>query len=179
MSFFRAMNTATMHGLNSASRRPDMPAASTVTWRDAAIGVAILILVQAMLFAWTFVEMGAFYIEILRDLGLVTALAFALPFLVFFIVARLASATEKLPAVFLYLALLLAFFQLLSAAFQQFNIRSSVGLGMMAVAIAYAAKGFFGIGWLGALALALLVTAGTVGAGLLLLLLPTGRAMMG
>jgi hypothetical protein len=179
MSFLRAMNTASMHGLNSASRRPDMPAASTVTWRDAAIGIGILIVVQALLFAWTFAEMGAFYIEILRDLGLATALAFAVPFLVFLIVARLAGATDKLPAIFLYLALLLAFFQLLSAAFQQFNIRSSLGLGMMAVALAYASKGFFGIGWLGSLAIALLVTAGTVGAGLLLLLLPTGQAMMG
>jgi hypothetical protein len=178
MSFSNAARTAVAHGLNMASRRPDTATATTVTWNDAGIGIVLLIAVQAALFAWTFMAVGQFVPVMLRDVALTVALSFAVPFFIFLVVARLSGQSDKLPAIFLFLALMLTAVQIMGALVSLADSSSSLTVAILAVGCGYAARGLLGAGWGITIAIAVVVAIGTMAASYVLFALPTGQAIL-
>ncbi|MEO6395293.1 MAG: hypothetical protein ABIO40_05235 [Devosia sp.] len=135
MSFISSAGTAMTHGMNVAGRQPGAAAASTVGWSDAAIGVIALIVVQGMLLAWALSEIG-FDPILLRDLALVAGTSLAAPFIIFFLAAKATGHAGELPAIFLYLSLVLILTQATSAILSNFGVQTSVWIGIISVFMA-------------------------------------------
>jgi hypothetical protein len=146
-----------------------------VGWTDGIAGVLVLVVVQAGLLVWSGGGLGA---EFLRDLGITAYTALAAPFIMFAIVAATLGRTNRLPAAFLYLGLVLAGLQILSAVLSNFGAGSSGFLiGILGAVCYLAAKGILKLSWPVALAVALVAVIGFMGAGMMLFALPSGRLL--
>jgi hypothetical protein len=144
-----------------------------VGWSYGLIGLAILIATQAGLLLWSAGDLGP---AVLRDLGIVAFSALAVPFVVFAVIASTLGRTDRLPAAFLYMGTIFAVLQIVSAALSNFGSGSSGFLVGILGAVTYlAAKGFLKLSWPVALAVAVVVVIGFMGAGMLLFTLPSGQ----
>ena len=152
---------------------------ANVTGGHAATGIGINILVQAALVAVPLLGAPAGALALLPDLALVTLLSLAVPYLVVAGVAAATRRTASIPAAFLFLALTLLLMQLVLFALAQFTTSGSgAGLGALALIVYYACRLMLGLG-LGVSVLAgLLAVVGTFAAGGLLLVLPSGQALL-
>lgn len=144
-----------------------------VDWPHAWTGVVVLAVVQIALLIWSSGNYGA---DVLRDLGIVAFAALAIPFVVFWLVSRKNGTLDRLPAAFLYLSLILAGLQILSAVLSTFGAGSSGFLvGLLGAIVFISARNFLKIGWQGAILIGILVVVGFMGSGFLLYLLPSGK----
>ena len=144
-----------------------------VDWTYGIIGVLILAAAQGGLLFWSGRDLGP---EVLRDFAIVAFAALAIPFVVFAIVAAVLGRMERLPAAFLYMGVIFAALQIVSAVLSSFGSGSSGFLVGILGAVSYlAAKGFLKLSWPAALGIAVLVVIGFMGAGMLLFALPSGR----
>jgi hypothetical protein len=144
-----------------------------VGWAYGIIGIAILVLAQGGLLLWSAGDLGP---DVLRDLAIVAFSALAIPFIVFVVIAATLSRMDRLPAAFLYMGVIFAGLQIISAVLSNFGSSSSGFLVGILGAVSYlAAKGFLKLSWPVALAVAVVVVIGFMGAGMLLFALPSGR----
>jgi hypothetical protein len=144
-----------------------------VGWAYGIMGVVVLVVVQAGLLFWSSGDLGG---EVMRDLALVAIAALATPFVLFGIVGAATGRTDRLPAAFLYMGLIFAALQLISAILSNFGTGSTGFLVGILGAISYlAARNFLKLGWPAALGIAILVVIGFMAAGFLLFALPSGR----
>lgn len=144
-----------------------------VSWTYGIIGIAILIIAQGVLLFWSAGDLGP---AVIRDLAIVAFTALAVPFILFAIIAASVRRTERLPAAFLYMGVVFAVLQIVSALLSNFGSSSSGFLVGILGAVSYlAAKGFLKLSWPVALAMAVLVVIGFMGAGMLLFTLPSGQ----
>jgi hypothetical protein len=144
-----------------------------VEWTHGIIGVLILVAAQVALLFWSGRDLGP---DVVRDFAIVAFAALAAPFIIFAIVAAALGRTARLPAAFLYMGVIFAALQLVSAALSNFGSGSSGFLVGILGAVSYlAAKGFLKLSWPAALAVAVVVVIGFMGAGMLLFALPSGR----
>jgi len=173
MTFGEAFRIAFAAG--SARRREENAPddVEQVDWTHGIVGILILVAAQAGLLFWSGRDLGP---EVLRDFAIVAFAALAIPFIIFAIVAAVLGRTERLPAAFLYMGVIFAALQIVSAALSSFGSGSSGFLVGILGAVSYlAAKGFLKLSWPAALAVAVLVVVGFMGAGMLLFALPSGR----
>jgi hypothetical protein len=176
MDFGRAVGVAFSVGSNRRLAEGESDGAEQVSWGHALIGIAILVVVQFGLILWG--TQGQFDIEIVRDLSISAFIALVIPFLIFWLAARMTGTMARLPAAFLYLGVSLAALQAISAILASFGTgQSGFLIGLLGAAMFLAARGFPKLGWPVALLVGILVVAGFVGANLLLLMLPTGRLL--
>lgn len=147
-----------------------------VGWTYGIVGVVLLIVVQAGLIAWSAADLPA---GVILDLAIVAAAALASPFLIFAIVAAITGQMARLPAAFLYMGIIFAVLQLVSAVLSSFGTGSSSGflVGILGAVTFLSARAFLKLGWPAAIGIAILVVIGFMGAGLLLLVLPAGRLL--
>lgn len=146
-----------------------------VGWGYGVAGVVVLALVQAGMLIVSGGDLGP---EIQRDLALVAYAALAAPLILFAIGAALTHTMARLPAAFLYLGLVLAGLQLLSAVAANFGSSTSGFLIGLLGAIGFlAARGFLKLGNGGAVLMGILVVIAFIGAGMLLFVLPAGRLL--
>jgi len=144
-----------------------------VGWTYGIIGIAILVVVQGALLFWSAGDLGP---AVIRDLAIVAATALAVPFILFAIIASTVGRTARLPAAFLYMGVVFAVLQIVSAVLSNFGSSSSGFLVGILGAVSYlAAKGFLKLSWPVALAIAVVVVIGFMGAGMLLFTLPSGQ----
>jgi hypothetical protein len=175
MSFGDAVRIAFTAGSGRKRDENEPDNVEQVGWTDGIAGVLILVAVQVGLLFWTGGDLGP---EILRDLAITAFTALAVPFVVFAIAAATLKRTERLPAAYLYLGLVLAGLQVVSAVLSSFGGASSGFLVGILGAVSYlAAKGFLQLSWPVALAVAVVVVIGFMGAGMLLFVLPSGRLL--
>jgi hypothetical protein len=144
-----------------------------VGWTYGIIGIAILVAAQGGLLLWSASDLGP---AVLRDLAIVAFTALAIPFIVFVVIAATLRRMDRLPAAFLYMGVIFAALQVISAVLSNFGSSSSGFLVGILGAVSYlAAKGFLKLSWPVALAVAVVVVIGFMGAGMLLFALPSGR----
>jgi hypothetical protein len=176
MDFGRALGTAFTIGSNRTLKEGETDDSEQVSWAQALIGIAILVVAQLALIFWpTGAPLDA---TIVRDLSLVSFGALLVPFLVFWIGASLTRTTARLPAAFLYLSIALAVLQVVSGVLAGFGTgQSGFLMGLLLAVTFLGARGFLKVGWVPAIVIAVLVAAGFIGANLLLLVLPTGRLL--
>jgi hypothetical protein len=140
------------------------------------MGLVILIGAQLVLLFWP--NGAPFDAGVLRDLAITAFGALLVPFVLFWIAARLTGRMARLPAAFLYLAIALAVLQVVSAVLASFGTgQSGFLIGLLLAVTFLAARGFLKLHWFAAVIIAVLVLAGFVGANFLLLVLPTGRLL--
>jgi hypothetical protein len=176
MSFMDALRIAFSTGSGRKLPEGQSDNAEQVTWTYGIVGIAILVVVQAGLIVFTGgSDLGG---EALRDLTIVAIVCVAAPFIIMYAAGTIAKTTPRLPAAFLYLGIVLAFLQVLSAVMSTFGSSTSGFLiGLLAAVNFLAARNFLKLGWPGALLVTILIVAAFVGAGLLLFALPTGRML--
>ena len=144
-----------------------------VGWTYGIAGIAILIVAQGALLFWSARGLDP---AVTRDLAIVAITALAVPFILFAVIAATVGRTARLPAAFLYLGVILAVLQIVSAVLSNFGSGSSGFLVGILGAVSYlAAKGFLKLSWPVSLAMAVLVVIGFMGAGMLLFALPSGQ----
>lgn len=175
MNLFEAVATATRTGIGGL-RKTDAPPdrAEEVGWGHAITGIVVLIAVQLALVFWPVAGMD-FAGEVVRDLLIVAFAGLIVPFVLYAIAASMTGTRSRLPAGFLYLAIILSILQVISGVLSTFNVGGTFMLAVLGVLVGTAARSFFKLGTLGAIVIAVLVVVGFIGAGMLLLLLPSGR----
>ncbi len=175
MRFTEAIGVAFITGSNRKPVEGAVDRAGEISWAQAITGIIILVLVQAGLLVWSSSGLGA---EVQRDLAIVAYVALAAPFVLFAIAAALVNQQERLPGAFLYLSLILAGLQLLSAIVSYMGTGASGFLIGILAAIGYlGARGFLRLGVGPAILMAILVVAAFIGAGMLLFALPAGQLL--
>ena len=175
MSFSDALRIAFTAGSGRKREETEPDNVEQVGWTYGTAGVLILVAVQAGLLFWSGGDLGP---EILRDLAITAFTALAVPFIVFAVVAATLKRTDRLPAAYLYLGIVLAALQVVSAVLSSFGTGSSGFLIGILGAVSYlASKGFLQLSWSVALAVAVVVVIGFMGAGMLLFVLPSGRLL--
>lgn len=173
--FFAAIDTAS----RAAFARTPAAGGTAVTWTHATTGIVVLMLLQAAILIGPFIGTLPEGLRALIDFAAIALIMLVVPFLVLYGAAQLTKKAEQLPAIFLFLALILAVSQVVALVLGAFGISSSTALvGILAYFTARVAKSLLGIGWGGAILVGFLAAAGTIGAGFLLLALPTGQAML-
>jgi hypothetical protein len=177
---FFAAAKASMNAFGGTRRRPGPPIdPSAVGWGDAAIGVAILVGVVAISIVAPGAGIILQFLPQLFDILLVTFLTLAVPFVVLVVAALWVGQREKLPLLVLFTSLSLLLIQVTSFALSFLNMSTSTALiGVTAVFVGRAARTVLGF----SIGLSILVGAitavGIFAASMLLLLLPTGQAML-
>jgi hypothetical protein len=176
MDFGRALGTAFAVGSNRKFKEGEVDETEQVGWGYGLAGVAILIAAQLVLILW---PSGArLDAELIRDLSIVAFGALIVPFVLFWLGAMITGTMARLPAAFLFLGIALAVLQVVSAVLASFGTgQSGFIIGLLFAVTFLAARGFLKIGWLPALVIGLLVVAGFIGFGFLLLMLPSGRLL--
>lgn len=150
-----------------------------VTWNEAVPAVALLVVAQAVMLAGSFGSALMDYLPYLFDLGLVTLVAFAVPFAVVVAWALWTRQPERAPLLVMYVAIVLLMVQVLSLILSYFGLQTSSALvAVTAVFVGRAIRIVLGASIPMAILAGVLVALGTFGAGLLLLVLPTGQAML-
>ena len=177
-SIFDALTAASQAGLGSR-RNPKPVDPAAVTWDHAMLGISVMISVQAMLVVAPFLGVLGEAGRVIVDLGLVAVVLLAVPFAVMGGAAALSRQREKVPLLFLYAALVMLVVQVVSFILASFGITSSTALiGVLGYLFVRAAKSILGLSWGMAILVGGLVAAGVFSTGFLLLMLPTGQAML-
>jgi hypothetical protein len=174
MNAVEALSSAMMVGMGR--KKPDgwIDRTEEIGWLYGITGIVVLVAVQVGLIMVPFGG-ASLDSEIVRDLMIVAFAGLAVPFILFVIAAIATGTTNRLPAAFLYLGIVLAILQVVSGLLASFSSVSTFMLGVLGVVVGYAARGFLKVGTAGALVIGILVVAGFVAAGFLLMALPTGR----
>lgn len=175
MDFGRALGIAFSTGNGRKLREGETDQTEQVTWNFGVVGAGILAVVQIALILWS----GALQdLGLLRDLSVVAFVPLIVPFVLFWIGARLTGTTARLPAAFLYLGIALAVLQVASVVLSSFGIgQSGFVIGLLLAVNMLAARGFLKLGWPASILIGVLVVAGFIGANFLLLMLPSGRLL--
>jgi len=152
---------------------------SLVSWNEAVPAVALLVVAQAVMLAGTFGSMLMEYLPYFFDLGLVTLAAFVVPFAVVIAWATLSRQPERAPLLVMFVAIVLLAVQVMSLLLSYFGLQTSMALvAVTAVFVGRAIRTVLGASIPMAILAGVLVGVGTAAAGLLILLLPTGQAML-
>lgn len=176
-SFYAALNSASQAAFGGKPTANSE--AANVTWTHAATGIVVLVILQAALLIAPFVGTLPEALLAVTDFAVVAVLMLAVPFAILGSAALLLNKREQLPAIFLFLALVLAIGQIAALILGAFGINSHTVLaGVLAGFVAKTAKNLLGVGWGGAILIGALVGVGTFAAPFLLLALPTGQAML-
>ena len=113
------------------------------------------------------------------DFALLALVMTAVPFAVTGGAGLLLDRRDSLPALFLFLALVLALSQLIGIILGAVGVGAGTAmLGILGYFSARASRSLFGIGWGIAILIGALVAIGSFAASFLLLALPTGQAML-
>lgn len=154
-------------------------AAAGVSWTHAVTGIVTMLILQAVLLVVPFVGALPEALRAVVDFGLLALVMTAVPFVVAAGAGLLLDKRDRLPALFLFLALVLALSQLVGIILGAFGVGAGTAMiGILGYFSARASKSLFGIGWGGAILIGALVALGTFAASFLLLALPTGQAML-
>ena len=177
-SIFDALTAASLAGLGS-TRSPKQIDPTAVTWDHAMLGIGVMICVQALLVVAPFLGVLGEAGRVIVDLGLVAVVLLAVPFVVMGGAAVLSRQGEKVPLLFLYAALVMLVVQVVSFILASFGITSSTALiGVLGYLFVRASKSVLGLSWGKAILIGGLVAAGVLLTGFLLVMLPTGQAML-
>ena len=175
--FLGAVDVATRAAFGRAPATAD--SASTVSWTHAVTGIVGMVILQAVLLVVPFAGALPEALRAVVDFGVLALVMTAVPFIVVGAAALLLNKREQLPALFLFLALVLAISQIVGLVLGALGVSSGTALiGILAFFTARASKSLLGVGWGGAILIGALVAAGTFGASFLFLALPTGQAML-
>lgn len=153
---------------------------SLVSWNEAVPAVAILLLAQAVMLAGSFGNMLMDYLPYVFDIGFITLVAFAVPFAVVIAWAMLTKQPERAPLLVMFVSIVLLLVQVMSLLLSYFGLQTSMALvAVTAVFVGRAIRTVLGASIPMAILAGVLVGVGTAAAGLLILVLPTGQAMLG
>ncbi len=153
--------------------------AASVSWADATTGIVGMAILQAVLLVVPFAGALPEALRAVVDFAVLALVTTAVPFAVVGGAALLLGKREQLPALFLFLALVLALSQLVATILGAFGVSAGTAmLGILGYFVARAAKSLLGVGWGGAILIGVLAALGTFAASFVLLALPTGQAMM-
>lgn len=153
---------------------------TAVTGAHAAIGIVIALVVQLALVVLPLLgARGGALVAVLPDLLLVTLLSLAVPYVVVTGVAAATGTRAGIPAAFLYLSIMLLLLQIVFFVLSQF-IASGGGasLGVLAFIVFYTCRQMLGLSVGISILAGVLAVVGTFAAGALLLVLPTGQALL-
>jgi len=152
---------------------------SLVGWNEAVPAVALLLVAQAVMLAGSVGNMLLEALPFLIDIGFVTLVAFAVPFAVVIGWAYVTRQPERAPLLVMFVSILLLVVQVMSLLLSYFGMQTSTALvAVTAVFVGMAIRTVLGASIPMAILAGVLVGVGTVAAGLLMLILPTGQAMM-
>lgn len=153
--------------------------AAGVSWTHAVTGIVIMLLLQAVLLVVPFAGALPEALRAVIDFALLALVMTAVPYVVVGGAGLLLDKRDRLPALFLFLALVLALSQLIGLILGAFGVGAGTAMiGILGYFSARASKSLFGIGWGGAILIGTLVALSTFAASFLLLALPTGQAML-
>ena len=148
-------------------------------WNEAVPAVALLLVAQAVMLAGSVGNMLLEALPFLIDIGFVTLVAFAVPFAVVIGWAYMTRQPERAPLLVMFVSILLLVVQVMSLLLSYFGMQTSTALvAVTAVFVGMAIRTVLGASIPMAILAGVLVGVGTVAAGLLMLILPTGQAMM-
>jgi hypothetical protein len=154
-------------------------AASGVSWTHAVTGIVAMLLLQAVLLVVPFAEALPEALRAIIDFALLALVMTAVPYVVVGGAGLLLDKRDRLPSLFLFLALVLALSQLVGIILGAFGVGAGTAMiGILGYFSARASKSLFGIGWGGAILIGTLVALGSFAASFVLLALPTGQAML-
>lgn len=175
--FLGAVGAATQ---GAFGRTPEAAeAARQVSWNDAVIGIVAMLVLQAVLLVVPFAGALPEALRAVVDFALLALVMTAVPFAVTGSAGLLLDRRDTLPALFLFLALVLALSQLIGIILGAFGVGAGTAmLGILGYFSARASKSLFGVGWGTAILIGALVAVGSFAASFLLLALPTGQAML-
>ena len=179
MNFLAAAQAALTIGFGRKGTNIEAARGYAFTWLDAVIAVIVLIGIQIALFVWSFSGTDGVPSALIRDMGIVVLLSLAAPFVIYWIAAATARAMNRLPGALVYLALLLAAMQILSAILSSFGQSTMAAVGLLAVLGGSAARNFLELSRGAAFAVGAAIAVATIGAGMLLLVLPGGKMLLG
>lgn len=152
---------------------------SLVSWNEAVPAVVILVLAQAVMLAGSFGSMLMDFLPQAFDIGFVTIVAFAVPFAVVIAWAILTRQPERAPLLVTFVAIVLLLVQIMSLLLSYLGLQTSMALvAVTAVFVGRAVRTVLGASIPMAILAGVLVGVGTAAAGLLILVLPTGQAMV-
>ena len=175
--FYGAVDVATRAAFGKAAATDG--SATNVTWTHAVTGIVVMVILQAVLLVVPFAEALPEALRAVIDFGVLALMMAAVPYIVVGSAALLLGKAETLPALFLFLSLVLALSQLIGQILGALNIGAGTAMiGILAFFAARASKSLLGIGWGMASLIGALVGIGTFASSFLFLLLPTGQAMM-
>ena len=175
--FLGALGVATQAAFGRAPASDE--AASGVSWTHAVTGIVAMLVLQAVLLVVPFAGALPEALRAVVDFALLALVMTAVPFVVIGAAGLLLDKRDRLPALFLFLALVLALSQLVGIILGAFGVGAGTAMiGILGYFSACAAKSLFGIGWGNAILLGALVAVGSFAASFLFLALPTGQAMM-
>ena len=153
--------------------------AASVTWTHAITGIVAMLILQAVLLVVPFAGALPEALRAVIDFAVLALVMTAVPYVVVSGAALLLGKPEQLPALFLFLALVLALSQLIGIILGALGIGAGTAMiGILGYFVARASKSFLGIGWGAAILIGVLAALGTFAASFVLLALPTGQAMM-
>lgn len=179
-SGFLAAANASMRAFGGGRRGtvpPVDPAA--VSWAHALLGVAILIVAVAASILLPGAGVILQFLPQLLDILLVTFATLAVPFLVLIIAAIGTRQREKLPILVLFTSLSLLLIQATSLLLSFFSMSTSSALIVVtAFFVGRAARTVLGFSIFTSILVGLVTAAGIFVASSLLLVLPTGQAML-
>lgn len=157
----------------------DASAAASVTWTHAVTGIVGMVILQAVLLVVPFAEALPEALRAVIDFAVLALVTTAVPFIVVGGAAQVLGKQEQLPALFLFLALVLALSQLVGIILGAFGVSAGTAMiGILGYFVARAAKSLLGVGWGGAILIGALAAVGSFAASFVFLALPTGQAMM-
>ncbi|WP_055047780.1 hypothetical protein [Devosia sp. A16] len=154
-------------------------AARQVSWTYAVAGIVVMVLLQAILLVVPFAGALPEALRAVIDFALLALVMTAVPFAVTGGAGLLLDRRNSLPALFLFLALVLALSQLIGIILGAVGVGAGTAmLGILGYFSARASRSLFGVGWGIAILIGALVAIGSFAASFLLLALPTGQAML-
>ena len=175
--FLGAVGVATQAAFGRAPATDE--AAAGVSWTHAVTGIVVMALLQAVLLVAPFAGALPEALRAVIDFALLAIVMTAVPYLVIGGAGLLLEKRDRLPALFLFLALVLALSQLIGIILGAFGVGAGTAMiGILGYFSARASKSLFGIGWGGAILIGTLVALGSFAASFLFLALPTGQAML-
>lgn len=177
VGFLGAVDVATRGAFGRAPAAEGTP--TTVSWTHAVTGIVAMVVLQAVLLVVPFAGALPEALRAVVDFALLALVMTAVPYVVVGGAGLLLDKRDRLPAFFLFLALVLALSQLIGLILGAFGVGAGTAMiGILGYFSARAAKSLFGIGWGGAILLGALVAVASFASSFIFLALPTGQAMM-
>jgi len=175
--FYSAVGAASRAAMGLPPK-PDAPPV-TVTWTHAVTGIVVLAILQAAIIVWSLSSMPLEALRVSVDFGTVAIVTLAAPFVVLGAAAVLLKR-EQLPAIYLFMALVLAISQIALLALGAFGVGSAgpALVGLVGYFSARATKSLLGVGWGSAIPIGAAVALAMFAAQSLILVLPTGQAIL-